>query len=328
MTVNGNIFEKTKVTSLRKKDHLVKTLAGPEGSGIIDSFSILPGVELSYIEMNAHAWPAAKTGQGSSFVKINYCLRGARHLHYADGREDCQSSGEAAVSVCSGCDYACFHCLPYEGIEFIIDLSRLSSLPDYILSLFSEGSDALRTRFLSEKQSIVISERPAAERKMAETLWNLYKDASPDEDAALAQIRTLSIHLIATFQSNSTPGKHRKSTRLNSLQQKIAEETEAALTADLSNPVSIRELSARFKTSETSLKTYFSFVYGCGISDYLKEKRLEKAKELLETTSLPISEIAARVGYQSQSKFSAFFKKQTGNTPLNYRRQQAMAAAP
>lgn len=288
------------------------------------SVSILPGIDLSYIEMYAHAWPAARSSKAASVVEINYCLRGARHLHYSDGREDCQNSGEAAVSVQCGDSRFCFHCLPYEGIEFSIDLSKFESLPDYVLSLFSESPDALRERLLSGGKSIVISERPSAERKMAETLWNLYKDGPAEDAASIARIRTLSIHLISTFQCNISAGKHRASTKLTPLQQKIAQETESAVTADLSNPVSIRNLSARFKTSETSLKTYFLMAYGCGISDYLKEKRLEAAKDLLETTLLPISEIAARVGYQSQSKFSAFFKKQTGITPLSYRRQYAV----
>ncbi len=327
MTASENIFEQKSMTSVKEKERLIHTLTGPDGSGRIDSLSILPGIDLSYIEMNTHTWPAPKRSSGKSLLEINYCLRGARHLHYSDGHEDCQSSGEAAVSVSSGCDHACFHCLPYKGIEFIIDLSRLENLPDYVLSLFSESPNALRGRFLSGETPIIISERPAAERKMAETLWNLYKEAASDEVSSLAQIRTLSIHLISTFQSNNSEGRHRNSTKLTPLQKRIAEETEAAITADLSDPVSIRELSARFKTSETSLKTYFSCVYGCGISDYMKEKRLEMAKKLLETTSLPISEIAARVGYQSQSKFSAFFKKQTGTTPLNYRRQQAVAVS-
>lgn len=324
MTGDGNIFEKANVTSEKKSTHTIRKLSGLEGSGRIDSFAILPGIDLACIEMNAHAWPAQKTGPGKSLIEISYCLRGARHLHYKDGREDCQSSGEAAISINNGSGSSCFHCLPYEGIEFSIDLSEIENLPDYVLSLFAENPRSLCSRLPAGDLPVLITERPAAERKMAEDLWNLYKDSASDEASSIAQIRTLSIHLISTFQSNNFGGRHRNSAKLKSLQKKIAEETEAAITADLSNPVSIRELSARFKTSETSLKTYFSSVYGCGISDYMKEKRLEKAKELLEATPLPISEVAARVGYQSQSKFSAFFKKQTGNTPLNYRRQQAI----
>ncbi len=323
MNTKGNIFDRTRVTSVHEKAHTVRQLTGPEGNGRIDSFSILPGIDLSYIEMNAHSWPTGKSETDSPIMEINYCLRGARHLHYKDGREDCQNSGEAAVSVGNDSSF-CFHCLPYEGIEFSIDLSKLESLPPYILTLFSESPEEMKSRILSGELPALISERPAAERKMAETLWDLYKDSTSDGDPAVAQIRTLSIHLISTFQSNNSKSKHRSSYKLSALQEKIARETEEALTADLASPVSIRELSARFKTSETSLKTYFTLVYGCGISDYLKKKRLGLAKELLETTTFPISEIAARVGYQSQSKFSAFFKRQTGSTPLSYRRNSAI----
>lgn len=111
---------------------------------------------------------------------------------------------------------------------------------------------------------------------------------------------------------------------LTPLQKELAEAAEAALTADLSTHISIRSLAEDFHVSETSLKTYFSALYGCTISAYVRKKRLGLAISLLENTSLPMSEVAARTGYQSQSKFSAFFRRATGITPLAYRRRHIM----
>ncbi len=52
---------------------------------------------------------------------------------------------------------------------------------------------------------------------------------------------------------------------------------------------------------------------------YLMNKRLEKAKNLLGTTKLPISEIATKCGYTDAAYFCRIFKKVESITPLNFR---------
>ena len=58
--------------------------------------------------------------------------------------------------------------------------------------------------------------------------------------------------------------------------------------------------------------------YG-GFVVYLREKRIQKAKELLKNTNKKIYEIAADTGFKSTRYFSETFKKQVGMTPLDYR---------
>lgn len=59
-----------------------------------------------------------------------------------------------------------------------------------------------------------------------------------------------------------------------------------------------------------------------GISpiNYLIEKRITEAKNLLETTNYPIAKIATMIGFSSQSYFSQVFKKETSMTPNEYRK--------
>ena len=54
-------------------------------------------------------------------------------------------------------------------------------------------------------------------------------------------------------------------------------------------------------------------------ADYLEMVRINKAKTLLLDTSMPISEIAARVGYSNQSYFTKVFKHNTGFSPNAFR---------
>ena len=50
----------------------------------------------------------------------------------------------------------------------------------------------------------------------------------------------------------------------------------------------------------------------------------EKAQELLMTTQLPVSQVAATCGYSSVSHFNALFKKAVGCPPLTYRKRGRM----
>ncbi|GAK43466.1 ABC transporter substrate-binding protein [Paenibacillus urinalis] len=56
-------------------------------------------------------------------------------------------------------------------------------------------------------------------------------------------------------------------------------------------------------------------------SDYLARLRLEKSGELLRDTSLTLQEIAVNVGYQDGYYFSRMFKKYTGVSPMEYRKE-------
>ena len=60
---------------------------------------------------------------------------------------------------------------------------------------------------------------------------------------------------------------------------------------------------------------------GKSVSLYIKESRIEAAKQKLAGTNIPISLVAQMVGYDSFSYFSSLFHDATGMTPGKYRRQ-------
>ncbi len=60
---------------------------------------------------------------------------------------------------------------------------------------------------------------------------------------------------------------------------------------------------------------------GMSLGAYIKKRRIDEAKKLLAQTNVHINEIAIRVGYENPSYFSYIFRKYTGLTPKEYRRQ-------
>lgn len=67
------------------------------------------------------------------------------------------------------------------------------------------------------------------------------------------------------------------------------------------------------------LSSSFKKITGQNFSDYLMEKRLEKAEVLLTHTALGIAETAMMAGYENVRYFSKIFRKRYGTTPTEYR---------
>ena len=88
---------------------------------------------------------------------------------------------------------------------------------------------------------------------------------------------------------------------------------------DLSAPHSVRELAERFNTNITSLNESFRSAYGQTIPAYIRQRRMEKAADLIMEGEFAITRIAVQVGYANPSKFSEAFKRFFGMTPSEYR---------
>ncbi len=87
----------------------------------------------------------------------------------------------------------------------------------------------------------------------------------------------------------------------------------------LTEELSASVLCEHFLISRSKLYQISEQNYGIGISEYIKNQRIQKAKDLLTQTDLPINLIADSVGISDYNYFSKVFKKSTGSTPKEYR---------
>ena len=58
---------------------------------------------------------------------------------------------------------------------------------------------------------------------------------------------------------------------------------------------------------------------GQSLNDYIRNRRIARAKQLLRETELPLSDICAQIGYSYNTYFFNTFKKVTGESPSDYR---------
>lgn len=87
----------------------------------------------------------------------------------------------------------------------------------------------------------------------------------------------------------------------------------------LSPEISLSTIADKFNITPQYLSAIFKEKTGHNISDYIQNLRMNKAKELLLTTDLPVSQIARIIGYTEVSGFTKAFKKIEGVSPNKYR---------
>ena len=94
----------------------------------------------------------------------------------------------------------------------------------------------------------------------------------------------------------------------------------AFITAHCADELPLERLGRIGCMSISKLKDAFHVRYGCTITQYIQGQRTEQAGRLLRETDLPVSQVAAIVGYQNPSRFAEIFRRNTGRSPAEYRR--------
>ncbi|MBK8635027.1 MAG: substrate-binding domain-containing protein [Saprospiraceae bacterium] len=82
----------------------------------------------------------------------------------------------------------------------------------------------------------------------------------------------------------------------------------------------IDDICKQLNLSRIQLYRKFKSITDTSINDYIQHARLKKSQELLKSTSLTISEIAYKCGFNSASYFSTMFKNQYNITPTEYKK--------
>ncbi|MDQ0428503.1 two-component system response regulator YesN [Planomicrobium stackebrandtii] len=86
-------------------------------------------------------------------------------------------------------------------------------------------------------------------------------------------------------------------------------------------PLRLSEIANHFHFNASYLSSYFSTHHKEGFSEYLNRVRIKKSMELLENSTVSISNISGMVGYSEHSYFCKVFKRITGMSPGSYRKE-------
>ena len=263
------------------------------------------------IRLDKLSYPMALFNE-NDYLLLNICHAGRCEVELSPGTYVYMSPGTLNVSASPPKSSYCYPGGYYEGIELCLDLRRLKGFMPEALTDYGITFGALQ-RYTEEGN--VMASLTNAGMQEEEKLFRMLREGH----SSVYELRFAALSLICHLISGGAQ-KIDYGISITKGQRRIVTEAEQMMTDDLRKRYTIEELSAHFGISASAFKKYFSAVYGKPVSQYMREKRIERAKELLETTDESIGEIALASGYEHQGKFGSVFKDSSGVSPLEYRR--------
>lgn len=197
------------------------------------------------------------------------------------------------------------------NLEFVFQKSELNEGFPSMRTLIS-GSPELQ-RFLSQQATYSIYKDPSEIYQILRSLITELDDTTRESEWTVQLLLAqLLIRLAKLLGKEVTEPK----------QQQIAYVQEALeyMHQHYDYEMKVEDIAAAVNVHPGYLHRIFKQQIGRTPVQYLTDFRMEKAKMLLENTSIPVSDIADYVGLNSRQYFSSLFKKYTGRTPLEHRR--------
>ena len=113
---------------------------------------------------------------------------------------------------------------------------------------------------------------------------------------------------------------------LESASASFEQQLSSYLDDNLHRPLRLSEIADSFYISVPQLERLCRRSYGSGVIALLKQRRFQKAQQLLISTDLSVGEIGSLVGYPDPAHFSGFFSSCAGISPRAYRMQSRFYA--
>lgn len=197
-----------------------------------------------------------------------------------------------------------------------IEMPRVSGL-DFVAELRKEGEDVVVIfltshavfHYAQQAVHLEVQEyllKPIDREEMCVALQKAVKKAEKKRQERHTDKRIRELH--------GDIGQMERNVRI--VQEYIAEHFQEPLTRE--------QLSSLVWLNEDYLSRLFKKYTGLSLMDYVTWERMERAKQMLRSSALSISEIALEVGYSNTAYFTKMFKKCTnGITPRQYRKERA-----
>lgn len=127
----------------------------------------------------------------------------------------------------------------------------------------------------------------------------------------LAGIVNHLLGLAYSLDKNFTLGSSETASRINRAKIIISENLKT---------VKPQEIAQKLNMSYSSFRKIFKEYTGFAPAQYIQEMKIQKAKELLTNSTVPVKEVAYMLGFDNQEYFFTAFKNKTKSTPTKYRR--------
>lgn len=299
----------------KKYQGIISAIQQSTGSDPCEILELYPGIALSFSSVSEKDAFHICHEPLAQILEINYCIAGKISWNMGSGKQVYLGPGDFSLNTMDVCEDSTVT-LPnrfYEGLTIYIDLEQLSEHPPAPLADAHITGELLKTKYCKDGLCTAL----AGNETMQKIFQALYL---PAEEIRLAyqKIKVLELLLVLS-QMEIDREKHL--TEYRAEQVEIIRQIHDLLTSNLDQRCSIETLSRQYLMNPTTLKRMFKAIYGTSIAAHIREHKMEHAAQLLRSSDLNIADIALKVGYDSQSRFSSVFKEYYQMLPKEYRRR-------
>lgn len=285
------------------------------GQAKMTGYAVYPGITLMYLDIHMPYLDCEARPMPDVFA-INHCEEGRIECNFHNGEYLYMGKGDMSVGWrrrSAYCHKSFFPSSHYHGVTILLSLPQAQEALDRQLGKKVIDLECMSRRFYRHTDFAAIMQE---DEKLKHLFYELYH---VPESIKKQYFRIKLLEILLFFSTiEEIPAEKRETFTLQ--QVNIVKEIQWELTKNMKRKFTIEELAKKHGIAPTTLKKCFKGVYGSTLSQYIKEYRISKAKQLLLNTQDSIMEIANYVGYENSSKFAVAFQKLTGQLPGEYRR--------
>ncbi|MFZ5689942.1 MAG: helix-turn-helix transcriptional regulator [Pseudomonadota bacterium] len=179
--------------------------------------------------------------------------------------------------------------------------------------------DCFEALFDGRKASLAVkaSPLPPALRKLAEEMLTL------PQDDILSGLRIDARAMELVARSFLVLGIGTDGSDLRDRDRAAVRRVRDMIESDLARNWALPDLAKSAGLGARSLNTKFRQAFGTTVFDYLKQRRLELAHDVLSQRKMSVSEVAYHIGYESPANFATAFRRHFGYVPSSLRRRRS-----
>lgn len=102
------------------------------------------------------------------------------------------------------------------------------------------------------------------------------------------------------------------------LRQPLKTDIHRVVEENYTSPISLEELAYLSGRSLSSFKRDFQSIYNTTPAKWIREKRLSKARQMLQASQMTVAEVAYSLGFENPTHFSRIFKQRYGASPISF----------
>lgn len=303
---------------MTKKHHeIISSLHDDTSQRHSEILELYPGIELSFLSASGEKPLHFCHEPLAGILEINYCISGRIGWNMSSGNQIYLGPGDFSLNTMDICANSTIT-MPnglYEGIVLYIDLVQLSKSPPELLIETNITGELLFEKYCKDGMCTAL-----AGNEVIQNIFEAFYQSPKELRLAYQKVKVLELLLVLSRMETS---REKHLTEYRAEQVEIIRQIHDLLIKNLDQRCSIEALSKQFLMNPTTLKSIFKAVYGTSIAAHIREHRMEYAAHLLRSSRLSIAEIAQKVGYDSQSRFSSVFKEKYHMLPKKYRQNHS-----